>query len=1295
VVSASFLFLRVVARSCFLLGLVAASAFAADRYQGPEWAPIAPKVIRAAGEDITPDTLPDCDYATIERKALRVYRVDGTAECQDDISTKLLTEAGRRGSTTISLNYTVPYETIEVSKLEVMKPNGVVVPIDVAANSAESTANESMADNIFDPNARVLTLNVPQLEIGDIVHVIIRLTTTRAIIAGEYEDERVFENRGYIRHASYEIRAPADKPLAHVYLRDPVAGTVTASTSTGEGGTKIYHWEIKRVPRMFDEPNMPEDDAVLQRLLVSTLPNWSTVSQWYWNLSQPHLAAITPEMKARVHAVIADARTDAERMNAVFQHVSNTIRYMGITPERDRPGFEPHDVSLTFERKYGVCRDKAALLVALLREVGFTAYPVLINVGKRLDPDCPSVGFNHAIAAVETKPGEYVLLDPTVENSRELLPAQDENRSYLVCRPEGDTLRLTPTRLPDSNQLLTRTTATLDANGRLEAQSEIIFKGANDQAIRQKLAKSRPDERLQFFESIKNVMPGTVVNSVKVTPDDMFDTSTSVRAVVTYTVPSAVVFGSDKAVLSMPWLGVEPSIMDDVIEGAALDQRKYPLEVAALAAAREEITLRLPDSLGALLSVPQLPRYDDGRLSYERTFTQQGRELIATREMKVETLRFAVSDYPALKEILKQMNDVSRKLPVLAIRPGARMPQPVATPRPEPVRIKSDIQVLEHREELVLQDAHHVVRRFAYAARVLAESGKEKIAELKVAYNPATQSARVLHAAVISSTGKRQDVSADGITVMDQDWNATAKRYTGGKIIIAHFPGIEVGSVVDAEFERTLSDVPIISQFTVFQETNVIEKKSYRITAAPGVPIQTLDTGSPGLVSHTTSVVDGRQVFEWKAENVPALKPESSTPPNWSYLPGFQLFVGDRASYYRELRDTMLERASHAKKAQALARQLAQSAKTRREAVLALRNYVAQSIRSAGPNFTDLPLKQLSNADTTLTDGYGDGADRAILLFAMLRAIGFEPDWVLASDVYDLPPLANTVESFAFPNLFTGGPLVKITLDGAPTYVAIDLYQHLGATKRDGKLGVRLSDQQYEVIHATAESHARTEQDFVLALNDTGGARLTIRQRYYGTQYGERKQFWTELTPEERRRDVEEMVSSVAQGARLVGDLVTDFSGYPGQEEYTVEVDHYATVDGKYLYCDLPFRPGMFSTEASYRWQPLFFDPSSLTVRTEVVLPLGFRRIGIAPGTNTWTSRNGGRVTATTENNPGRWSITYHLDNPAAIMAAAEYPALLDFEAQLESRANRLLLLEAQDSEVTQAGPRIGANGRE
>ena len=49
--------------------------------------------------------------------------------------------------------------------------------------------------------------------------------------------------------------------------------------------------------------------------------------------------------------------------------------------------------SMTFGKKYGVCRDKAALLVAMLREAGLQAYPVLISVGTKRDPEVPDPVF--------------------------------------------------------------------------------------------------------------------------------------------------------------------------------------------------------------------------------------------------------------------------------------------------------------------------------------------------------------------------------------------------------------------------------------------------------------------------------------------------------------------------------------------------------------------------------------------------------------------------------------------------------------------------------------------------------------------------------------------------------------------------------------------------------------------------------------------------------------------------------------------------------------------------------------
>ena len=159
----------------------------------------------------------------------------------------------------------------------------------------------------------------------------------------------------------------------------------------------------------------------------------------------------------------------------MFYFVSKKVRYMGRTPEKDRPGFEPHDVEITFDKKYGVCRDKAALLVAMLREAGLDAYPVLISVGVKRDPEVPDPDFNHAIVTVQLKPGDYLLMDPTDENTRALLPASDCNQSYLVCRPEGENLKISPVQPASDHLMRVVTTGTLDAGGGAGGEVEFVF----------------------------------------------------------------------------------------------------------------------------------------------------------------------------------------------------------------------------------------------------------------------------------------------------------------------------------------------------------------------------------------------------------------------------------------------------------------------------------------------------------------------------------------------------------------------------------------------------------------------------------------------------------------------------------------------------------------------------------------------------------------------------------------------------------------------------------------------------
>src|ERR1051325_6937510 len=553
--------IKLSARLCVFIWLLGGlSIFTAtaqtNGYEGEKWAFLDSSKIISAAAAITTNKYPDCDEATVEKKMVRVYRADGTGEAQDEAFVKVLTEKGKRNNRTLGLSFMLPYFTIEVVKLEVIKPSGEVAVIDIAANSKETIDESQMSMNIYDPNNKVLQVNIPKAGIGDVVHSVVRQTTHRSIIPGEFAEYNVLEGQGYIRHLSYEVYAPADKPLKRIFLRDEVAGTVKYTTHPGEENATFHKWEATNVPRMFDEPSMPPYEMVLQRLLVSTTPDWQAVSKWYWDLSKPHLDATTPEMKETADKLIAGAKTDLEKVKAVFYHVSKKIRYMGLTPEKDRPGYEPHDVKLTFDKKYGVCRDKAALLVSLLRTAGLNAYPVLINVGTKKDAEVPEPFFNHAIVSVELNQGDYVLMDPTDENTRDLLPSSECNQSYLVCRPAAGVMRISPINPPEENMMRLKTTATLNAAGALEAKSQISFDGINDNSYRNAFARMKPDDKRRFFErNLKRAMPGAKLKTLKLTPEDMLDVSQSIRAELEFSVEGMTAAGSGKAAVSVPWIG--------------------------------------------------------------------------------------------------------------------------------------------------------------------------------------------------------------------------------------------------------------------------------------------------------------------------------------------------------------------------------------------------------------------------------------------------------------------------------------------------------------------------------------------------------------------------------------------------------------------------------------------------------------------------------------------------------------------------------------------------------------------
>lgn len=1242
-------------------------------FSGPEWSPVDSKKVVAVATGITAAKYPNSDSAIVDQNSVRDYHPDGTAEDQDETFTKVLTEKGKTDNRELSFSYLLPYFTVSVPLVEVIKPDGTIVPVDVAANSKDSIDNSQMAENIYDPNDRIMSINIPQLDIGDTIHVIARQITHRSILPNEFDDENVFEGTSYIRHISYTVHAPKTLPLANVELRAKIPGTVTTSTRT-VGGEIVYHWDIANVQRMFDEPGMPPYQMVLQRLFASTLPQWQDVSRWYWNLSKPHLAMTTPAMKQTVASLTAGAPTDLDKVKALFYFVSKKIRYMGLTPEKDRPGFEPHDVCMTFDKKYGVCRDKAGLLVSMLRLAGFHAYPVLINVGSLLDPKVPQPDFDHAIVCAELKKGQYTLMDPTDENTRDLLPTYDCNRSYLVCRPEGDTLRTSPVPSPDNNMLMVKTTGTLDADGVLNAVSDMSFEGVNDDEYRNYLARLKPSEQRDAFEErLKEAVPGLKLTSITITPQNVLDTSIPLHVEVKYAAVGLTANGGGKSIVDLPWISNEFAVTNPLLSGdVGLQKRKYPLMIMTTCGVHEDLSLKLGGGFTTPVAMPKLSTADRS-MGYTENVSFANHSLDCSREFKLNTVEFSPAQYLKLKQALKDMDYDGRKSLIMGLKRPEIQEAMSTGGDPSDPPATSNARILYSEKTLQVVDAHTAVLHAKYAKQILTYDGKVSESEVKINYDPACEDAHIVKATVIAKDGTRQDISPVEINVMDQGWNATAKRYTGGKVLVASLPGVEIGSTIQVEYEISMKGVPFISGFEPFQFPDGLDDKKFNITTPDGVKVQTLTSGPQGIVKQA---VGG--ALAWQAHNVKALASEPYLPPDWDYQAGVGYFVGDAADYWKALGDAMVSHAGNSTETAKVVHQLIPSTTGGPlTSIRAIRDFIAENIHIAGPSFTELPLSELSDADTTLKDGYGHSADCAILYYAMLTAAGLHPELVMASGLPSISEFAGTTQSFPLPNDFQT-PLVKVTVDGEDYYLNdTDQYAQLGTTASDGKLGLALADQQIATIHAAKDCGNKIETAYAIDLTKDGNAQIRVSYHVYGTTYNAMKKYFAELPPEEREHYFQEAVTSVAQGARPVGGLTTRFDTYPGLEQVTVDLDNYAVVDGKYLYFDLPFTPSLFGALSNQRTLPMYVaDERDRIYKAEIELPVGYHATGIVPKDEKYTAPGGSLISVTQASASGKCSVTEDVQTMPGIITPQSYPGLLDIQSALGQKSGSTFLLQ-------------------
>lgn len=1266
------------------------------------WVPLDRDAVVLEARAITKEAFPDADVVAVDQKSWIRYQPDGTYVEWLEQYVKVLTEKGRRNYRTLTSSFNTTYNNTRFTLVEVISQDGTVRRVDVEKNSAVMVDSSQMTANIYDPNSKVLQVSVPELNIGDTVHLITYDEFFKPRMADEFSDYVTFEDTDPIKRATYIVVAPEAKPLKSIALKNEIPGTVNFLKTT-EGEEIVYQWKVKDVPRAFLEPEMPPLYTQAQRLLVSTIPDWRNVSRWYWNLSKPHLEKTTPQMRTKVKGITKGLRGRQKKIDAIFFWVSQEVRYLGITAETEAPGYEPHDVSMTFERRAGVCRDKAALLVSMLRLAGFEAYPVLIMNGPKKDPEVPQPFFNHAIVSVKNKDGSYQLMDPTDENTKELFPAYLNDQSYLVATPRGETL-LTSTITPaGENMMRITTTGNLDHGGMLRADTTLTYEGINDNAYRGYLSMLSDDERRIYFEKIlRKVVPSASLQDLELTPANMLDTSVPVRARLSFTAAKYPVPGNGVTLLPVFRFGDSIGIANYLIQKMGLKERRFTYRTDTACGIEETTTLKLDKSLGRPVGGPVQEAAVDSGATWIRSLEYAGGELRARNLFQLKLTEYGPEQYKALQDTLKRVEKANRFIPVFAMDNGT----PAGGTEPWYAPYRPDAVVLKEEVRIDVVDPSTIRETSKQTIKVLTYAGKKKMGEIHVAFNPVWEEVRMEKALVTSPAGQVTRIDPNEINVMDQDWVGKAPRYPAGKMLVASLPGLQEGSVIEYEMVRIRKDNRAFLISSVFQGEDPVESATLTITMPEGfdLHVRKADSGfsgdpswnpfPEGFVKETRENTGGRTVVTYSAGYVPPLKQEDNLPLAYCTMPVVYASAVTMKEYAEEAR-TALEKASAS---QPLARsrslEITRGMNGEEQKITAIRDFVAQNIKAIAVPISGLPLSLISPADTTLADGYGNRADTAVLLKAMLAAAGFDTQFVLVSSASPVPELREAFLQFPASEWF-GTVLVKVGTASGEIYLGdTDQYATLGAVTNADRPSLNLRSGAVEPVRPKASPFEdRTDFHLTIDLDAAGDAVITQRRTYYGMDDGRFRRDYVETTPEERRRRYEELVSSVSRSAVALGPYTASTGTYPAFDEFTVKVPGYAVRKDDLLTLELPaLTRGLPYVSGDERINPLYREVSrDQKIVVDLVLPEDVQGIvQRPPEERVFRVPHLGNVTLSTrivpqEKDPQgktsrmRVSIEQIIENRPAMVMPGEYPDLVSVHRSLAYPGMRTIVMRLRE----------------
>jgi hypothetical protein len=444
-----------------------------------------------------------------------------------------------------------------------------------------------------------------------------------------------------------------------------------APVAPAEVAPNHWRWELTDVPGidLTDVPMAPSPLALAARMVVHygarPLPTgdqrWTEIGNYYDTLAANRTEG--PKEIAAKSREVGGSGDFKARIQGVAGFMQREIRYVGI--EIGIGGLQPHPAADVFRYRYGDCKDKATLLIAMLNAVGVRATWVLVDTNRGfIDPVLPSIEGNHAIAAIEMPAGysdpdlkavvtarggkRYLIFDPTDTYTPIGLLRFQLQGSYgiLVAGNDSQVIQL-PMLAPEADTLECAASFALNADGTLTGTVTETRSGEAAHAFRRLYYEEGEKEQHEAIQQrLQNDLTSFTIDSSSA--QNARDINKSMVLQYSFTANGYAQSTGDLLLLRPRVVGRHARPYND-------KPRAYPIDLGATGTWRDRIDVVLPAGY-TVDDVPASVNLDMGFASYRSEVKTDGGVLHYSREYVVRQLDLAPEKSADVSKLMAVIN---------------------------------------------------------------------------------------------------------------------------------------------------------------------------------------------------------------------------------------------------------------------------------------------------------------------------------------------------------------------------------------------------------------------------------------------------------------------------------------------------------------------------------------------------------------------------------------------------------------------------------------------------------------